>query len=217
MLLCCGIRRKRSEVAPAPPCPDPRRNSTTLKQKASVISANCPPSLRYVETPAELPPAGHQYYPLFRAVRQSKGDFCNRRSQNNCSSGRSTYNKLVRLYAGSKWRQIHQRQMHTFPPHNRNFPLPKPPTLKLFCERRIWLSGETPLGMRLGDSQVEPVSNADPERKCVALVRCVHSADGWRDEETQNQRVRLSIFWRIKILYARGALPAVVACSSTLT
>ncbi|CAI8021939.1 hypothetical protein GBAR_LOCUS12926 [Geodia barretti] len=81
--------------------------------------------------------------------------------------------------------------MHTFPPHNRNFPLPKPPTLELFCERRIWLSGETPLGMRLGGSQVQPVSKADTEHKCVALVRCAHSADGWRDEETQNQHAGL--------------------------
>ena len=63
----------------------------------------------------------------YQAVHQSKGDFCNRRSQNTCSSRRSTYNKPVRLYAGSKWWQIHQRQMHTIPPHNRNVPPPKPP------------------------------------------------------------------------------------------
>ena len=101
---------------------------------------------------SKSPPAGHEYYPLFLAVRQSKGDFCNRRSQNNCSSGRSTYNKPVRLYAGSKWRQIHQRQMHTFPPHDRNVPLLKLPTLKLFLHE-TWLSGETPLGMPLVEAR----------------------------------------------------------------
>ena len=98
-----------------------------------------------------------------------------------------------------------------------NVPSPKPPTLKFFCERRIWLSGETPLGMRLGGSQVQPVSEADPESKRVAVVRCARSADGWRDEETQNQRAGLSLFRRIRILYARSALPAVVACGSTFT
>ena len=34
-----------------------------------------------------------------------------------------------------------------------NVPPPKPPTLKFFCERRIWLSGETPLGMPLAEAR----------------------------------------------------------------
>ena len=152
MLLCCGIRPKRTVVAPAPPSPYPpppaelydsdAKDQSYFSELSTFAEIKMPKRPRSScqqvinTTPYFGPFAGRRVTFVVEESRTTvlvdNQHITNRLDFTQGRSGRSIKDRCIAFLHATGRDGAHCEY---------NVPSPKPPTLKFFCERRIWLRG----------------------------------------------------------------------------
>ena len=164
MLLCCGIRPKRTVVAPAPPSPYPpppaELYDSDAKDQSYFSELSTFAEIKMPKRPRSSCQQVINTMPYFGPFACRRVTFVVEESRTTVLVDNQHITNRLDFTQGRSGRSIKDRCIAFLHATGRdgahceyNVPSPKPPTLKFFCERRIWLSGETPLGMPLAEAR----------------------------------------------------------------